>query len=437
MPMFGFFKKGNDKSSHELSVKQANEIRKQFKDQYDIEIYREAYTPDDMKCLGYRKIAPNAATSLNMLFRYIPQLAVDKINHAAVDTAFKAAVDGSFRVRLGAGMHMPHSKLHPEAFRAMGFSDVTNKLSGQAELFKNNAVLNVSNAPQVALGIFNVASLITGQYFMSQINGKLLNLSSSVNRIEQFLEAEQRSKLKAAIQELENIIAHLEFIKQDADKTRSKIDRLLVIQNSAREAMNLYQERIANELASVQTTDKEDEILRMLNSIGSYLIQYRYAVQLYGYAIMIEIQLQNVVNLDELEEYRNDINGWIHTFQNDISKYTDDLNNYLNENKSLNKRGVLQYLSTFGAAAGGAWLKLPFATNTSLAKSIDELFDGRRKKKKEECVLLADNYLNQISDMDNVEAPARTLSHYIEIMENEIELVRVGSDYYTNIPEAL
>lgn len=68
---------------------------------------------------------------------------------------------------------------------------------------------------------------------------------------------------------------------------------------------------------------------------------------------------------------------------------------------------------------------------------IDEFFDGRRKKKKEECVLLADNYLNQISDMDNVEAPARTLSHYIEIMENEIELVRIGQDYYTNISDVL
>lgn len=433
--MFGFFKKDNDKSSHALSVKQANEIRKQFKEQYDIEIYHEAYTPDDMQRMGYRKIDSNAVASLNMLFHYLPQLAVDKFNQAAVGNAFKAAVDGSFRVRLGAGMHMPHSRLHPEAFRAMGFSDVTNRLSGQAELFENNAVLNVSNAPQVALGIFNVASLVTGQYFMSQINGKLQNLSSSVGRMEQFLEAEQRSKLKAAIQELESIMSHLEFIRQDADKMRSKIDRLLVIQNSAREAMNLYQEQISNELASAQAADKDDEIIRKLNLVGSYLLQYRYAVQLYSYAVMLEIQLQNVVNPDELEKYRNDIDTWIKLFQNDVSKCADDLSNYLNENKSLNKRSVLQYISAVGGAAGGAWLKLPLSVNTSLAKSIDVFFERRRKKKKEECVLLAEDYLSQISDMDNVEAPARTLSHYIEIMENEIELIRVGQDYYTNVPD--
>lgn len=433
--MFGFFKKDNDKSSHALSVKQVNEIRKQFKDHYDIEIYHETYTPDDMKRMGYRKIDSNAVASLNMLFHYVPQLAVDKINQVAVGNAFKTAVDGSFRVRLGTGMHMPHSKLHPEAFRAMGFNDVTNRLSGQAELFENNAVLNVSNAPQVALGIFNVASMVTGQYFMSQINGKLQNLSSSVSRIEQFLEAKQRSELKAAIQELESIIFHLEFIRQDADKTRSKIDRLSFIKNSAIESMNLYQIQISNELASAQATDKDDEIVQKLNTVGSYLLQYRYAVQLYSYAVMLEIQLQNVVDPDELEKYRSEIDTWIQIFQNDVSKCADDLSKYLNENKSLNKRSVLQYISTIGGTAGGAWLKIPLHVNNSLAKSIDEFFDGRRKKKKEECVLLADNYLNQISDMDNVEAPARTLSHYIEIMENEIDLVRIGQDYYTNIPE--
>lgn len=434
--MFSFFKKDKGKSSHELSVKQASEIRKQFKDQYDIEIYHETYTPDDMRRMGYRKIDSNAVASLNMLFYCVPQLVVDKINQAAVSNAFKAAVDGSFRVHLGAGMHLPHSKLHPEAFRAMGFSDVTNKLSGQAELFENNAVLTVSNAPQVALGIFNVASMVTGQYFMSQINGKLQNLSNSIGRMEQLLEAEQRSKLKAAIQELESIISHLEFIRQDADKTRSKIERLLVIQNSAREAMNLYQEQISNELTSAQAADKDDEIIRKLNSVGNYLLQYRYAVQLYSYAVMLEIQLQNVVDPDELEKYRSEIDTWIQIFQNDVSKCADDLSKYLNENKSLNKRSILQYISTAGGAVGGAALNLSPDANTSLVKSIDEFFNGRRKKKKEECVLLADNYLNQISDMDNVEAPARTLSHYIEIMENEIELVRIGQEYYTNIPDA-
>ena len=435
--MFGFFKKDSDKSSHELSVKQANEIRKQFKDQYDIEIYHETYTPDDMRRMGYRKIDSNAVASLNMLFHYVPQLAVDKISQAAVDNAFKAAVDGSFRVRLGAGMHLPHSKLHPEAFRAMGFSNATNRLSGQAELFENNAVLNVSNAPQVALGIFNVASMVTGQYFMSQINGKLQNLSNSIGRMEQLLEAEQRSKLKAAIQELESIISHLEFIRQDADKTRSKIERLLIIQNSAREAMNLYQEQLSSELSSAQAADKDDEIMRKLNSIGGYLLQYRHAVQLYSYAVVLEIQLQNIVNPDELEKYRYDIDTWIRVFQSDVSKCADDLSKYLNENKSLNKRSILQYISTAGGAVGGAALNLSPDANTSLVKSIDEFFNGRRKKKKEECVLLANNYLSQISDMDNVEAPARTLSHYIEIMENEIELVRIGQDYYTNIPDAL
>lgn len=434
--MFGFFKKDNDKSSHALSVKQANEIRKQFKDHYDIEIYHETYTLDDMKRMGYRKIDSNTVASLNMLFHYLPQLAVNKINQAAVGNAFKTAVDGSYRVRLGAGMYMPHSKLHPEAFRAMGFNDVTNKLSGQAELFENNAVLNVSNAPQVALGIFNVASMVTGQYFMSQINMKLQNLSDSVNRIEQLLDIQQRNQLKSSIQELEGIIQRLEFIMQDEKETRSRIDELRRIQESARNAMNSYRDKISLELVFAKASDKDDEIIRKLKAIGDYLLQYRYAVQLYCYTAMIVVQLRNITNPTEAAIERDDICSWINAFREDVAHYTTDLKTYLDENKVLNKRNVLQFISTVGSAAGSSLLKLPLSVSTTLAKSIDEFFDGRRKKKKEECVLLADNYLNQISDMDNVEAPARTLSHYIEIIENEIELVRIGQEYYTNIPDA-
>ena len=96
---------------------------------------------------------------------------------------------------------MAKSHGNPNAYRAVGLKNSNNQVGGgNPELFKNGAVLDVSSAPQIALGVFNAASFVTGQYFMSQVNGKLAAITDGVDRIEHFLDAEQRSKLLTGVQ---------------------------------------------------------------------------------------------------------------------------------------------------------------------------------------------------------------------------------------------
>lgn len=176
-----------------------------MKSEYGLTIQQDNVTAGELTARNYRKLSGEEFSRINQVFQFIPQIAANSANQQAVNAAFKAATEGTYRVSLGAGMHLCRSRLAPGAYRAVGLSDATNQIAGNPELFANNSSLTISNAPQIALGFFNAVSIVTGQYFMSQINAKLSTLSSSISRVEKLLNAQRHGELKTAAQELSDI----------------------------------------------------------------------------------------------------------------------------------------------------------------------------------------------------------------------------------------
>lgn len=219
-----FWKKlfsGNEEQTG-LSIAEANSIRNTLHEEYGLSVLRDDATIEEMTDRHYRKVTGDELSRINQLFQYVPQIAVNSAAKNATKAAFKAATEGTYRVRLGAGMHLCRSHLTPGAYRAVGLSNVTNQIAGNAELFANDAVLTVSSAPQLALGVFNVASMVTGQYFMSQVNSKLTSLATSVGKLEKMLDAQRHGELKAITQELEDIREKAEYIIIDTKLIQTK-----------------------------------------------------------------------------------------------------------------------------------------------------------------------------------------------------------------------
>ena len=69
-----------------------------------------------------------------------------------------------------------------------------------------------------------------------------------------------------------------------------------------------------------------------------------------------------------------------------------------------------------------------------LASDVDGLFNDHQKQKKAERVTLAKQYLGEPSDVSSLESPVHAITAYIESVGKEIELVKIGEDYYSNIP---
>lgn len=422
-----------------LSVVDRNAIQKSLELEYGLTIQRDDVTASELITRNYRKLTGEELSRVNQIFQFIPQIAASSVNQQAVTAAFKAATEGTYRVSLGAGMHLCRSHLTPGAYRAVGLSDATNQIVGNAELLANHAALTVSNAPQIALGLFNVASIATGQYFMSQVNTKLSTLSLSIGWVEKLLDAQRHGELKTAAQELYDIEGRTEYIIIDTHKTDDAINQLHLIQHIANSAMNTCQKLIDDETQEMASGDKIEQIKLRIETIIREVVEYRYAAQLYGIATLLEVQLRNVTDPNELQKYREQIERRIDQFKRDYDAGYKAITDYLDKTHALNHRSIPQWIVS-GAAAGAAMVtgKSGSAANSGdkAFTFVDGLFSDRQKRRKEEMATQINERFEQIKDTIALESPSSAIKFYIETVGQEIEFIKIGEEYYTNLPQS-
>lgn len=424
-----------EKRDNELALIKQREIADSLREQYGVTITENTDTQDKLISKGFRKLVSDEAVQLNAVFQYVPQLMAAGAYQSAVNTAFKAATEGTYRISLGAGLHLCKSNLTPGALRAVGLSDTTNQIAGNAELFANDAVLTVSNAPQIALGVFNVASLITGQYFMAQVNAKLSELSASVNRIEQYLDISRRAELRAAFEELKVMFSQENLIKSNTIRLSSSASALDRIQHIARTSINISQDQITAELETVSERDKGVEVQRKVESVGKYTFEYHYAIQLYSIAKLFEVRLYDDVDPESLSTRLTEITAQADFYKGMLEKCQEGIAAYLDGCDVLNKRNWIQYIALYGSGVAvqaiTGILGTPLAVNT--VRRVDELFVDEQKKRKDMRVDTAKRYFEQSSNATAIDEPIKALQNYIDVVSKPVEFVLIDGEYYTNL----
>ena len=112
-------------------------------------------------------------------------------------------------------------KSKPGFFRALLKKD-DGKIVAHAEL---EEVKPQDLANSVA-GVMNLASLVVGQYNMTQINNKLEEITDSLANIENFQENEYKSKVQALTAQIEKMTKYQSDIIADDDRRKAEIIKL-------------------------------------------------------------------------------------------------------------------------------------------------------------------------------------------------------------------
>ena len=156
-------------------------------------------------------------------------------NFLQIANTSKAVADASeavkgmgelYRAIIPNGAKLMDSKVLQGAKRG-GFIDVNNNL-GQANLVKvdvDGALQKVASN-QVATSAFNVASMVVGQYYMTQINSELDAISDNVSRISNFQNNEYLSKITATIKQIREI-SEYQAISLESEELRLEEKRKL------------------------------------------------------------------------------------------------------------------------------------------------------------------------------------------------------------------
>lgn len=405
-----------------------------------IQVFRENLSVSDIKKQGHKKLSKEMASQVSGIFKYAPQIAVDRINSAAVQKAFQDAVEGTYRVKLDPGIHLGISHKEAGAFSANMF-DAQGNIKGPAALFVNDATLTVSQVPQYALNVFNAASFVTGQYYMAEVNKKLASIKEGIREIQAILDIQQSSELEAAVLMLQDIINHRFSIAKSDVRLQASLVKLQDLKEKAYETMASCSKQIEFKKSNVNLKkDKDADIEEVIRSIAKLAARYEQAVQLYCMSVILEVFLTNNRDSNELEQFKNELRNIIQSFMANYKSYEEWIDDYLDNVKAINQLSWWQYTKmVLSGAAGGAVGGIKGGILKGIggaalgAGGSFAIMNENRKKRKEELVSLSNRAFCCLGDDEALEAPVERLSQYINFIQQPSEFIMIGDDCYSNI----
>lgn len=145
----------------------------------------------------------------------------------AGSNAFQTAKAGSevlYRAIIPAGAKLTNSKGMEGAVRGLYFG--ANRIKGHANLVPvqaQNGTAVVANTAAAAMG---VASMVVGQYYMTQINAELGEISDGISKISDFQDNEFRSRIFSLVAHVKKIADFQVEILENDELRLSKIEQL-------------------------------------------------------------------------------------------------------------------------------------------------------------------------------------------------------------------
>lgn len=411
-----------------------DEIIKIVKDNYGIDFLINDLLPAELEKQGYRKMSLDELHYVKPLFQLAPQLIKDKIYKGAVEQGFKAATENSYKCLLDTSkMHLATIKGKTDVFIGSGLNNATNKVEGQARWIKNEAVLSISNASQFALTAFNTLSTVTGHYFMAQINANLLDMKGGIDGIKQYIDDVKQSELKAALLELNDIIEHIRFIKNDPERVYTTKIQIDDIRNVARTNIIFYKNQIEKIMRDGKSADKETVIKKNTKELKNNIVQYRYAVYVYNLAQIQKIYLNDITDVEELSIFRNKICNIVNQYKKTIDDATVWGGKYIDEANTLNEASKRQILITLGSGILGDVIGRKTG-NYELAREtkslVNKVFINSRKKKKDAYILSNDEFHIQMNNTELIDSAITAMDRYIDMMGKRAEIVSIEGDCY-------
>lgn len=401
----------------------------------DLQITFSPGTVSSYKKQGYRKMTSSEASAMSSIFGMIPRDIAHQVYDTAVHKSFDDAVQGSLIAVLKPGTYMPMSKTTPGAFSNVGLSIETNKAgAGNPVFFKNNAVLNTPAGPQIAMGILNAVSFVVGQYNMVQINGSLKMLQSGVEGIMDFLKDEQKAKLKTAIQIYDRVCREMKYAMGNESRLsdlRSQV--YMTVLPTAMELINFSATQMDKLMMRLKKDDGIDLIQKNLKDINDTFLQYKVATLLYEKATQLLYYLSQTGDPDEITDlYLHPLEESSKQYATNSDRWFKKTSSYIHSCKALNGRSGIRNVVSIGS--GIIVTLLSPVSGIKAFELVDALFEDDQKEKKSTQQKQAKPIFQEMLEFETIDAPYQTVQNSLCAIKEGIKVVKIGDDYYTNLP---
>lgn len=368
----------------------------------------------DIKKEGYKKISLEQLAMFDSVMKTIPTL----LHHEATKEAYSVIFDK------GLGVLQKASIEYPGYFRGNIVEFGTNnKIKGQAlikPLEKNFQLISAT---------FTVMSIITGQYYLHNINKEMKNINKKLNEIQDFLSEDKKSILLSEEEFLNSTQDNLEFILSDNVYRSSTLVTIQKISIDSLAGLKFYCNQI-NQVKIDKEKDKIEEIIQKIKELGSLISNYLYSIYLFSFSLFLETILSQNTEEKYFDHMKDKIEKVCIEYQKNSAVWLKKWNELVKKSKAFSENIILKYLKTSNVPKTlifGLW-DIPI---TILAKNLSEK-DIKSKKDSQSKVikLLEKNFFKSI---DLVKNNQKNIELYNAIYNKPVKILKQDGEMYIKI----
>lgn len=370
----------------------------------------------------YKKIDDSLAIRLNSLIQLFPNL-VNLSNYSG--DVYRVVFDKGLGV-------LQTSAKYPGYFTGNVVQAGTNNKIVSGAVFQQ-----LSMAPQIINGVFSIMSIVTGQYYMSQINNNLQKMGNEISDIKKYLKDDKKSKLLSREEFLRTTQKTLNYILENDLQKLSTITSIQKIKIDSLADINFYKMQINNLEDLSAEKDKIEEVSKNIVEKCEMISEYWYSLYLYCFAIYLEALVSQNYNQDYLNTLRKDIEEKCKNYKKEHFEWKKRLNKYLYSAKAFDDNKILEIMGKGLGYTPAITLEMLIIKKlgkkvVGITSEIDKL---RKESKREEIAEQKEKLLIIGENIKEIESRKEDIS-YLEILYNSrIELVKSKEGIYIKAPE--
>lgn len=171
---------------------------------------------DEFDMSQYRPM-PNSGRLLSTISQ--TWSAASSVTSALASEIAEKAGSGAYQVIMQSGQSLMHSKNGENMYRGITQAAGHLGIAGSADLKPINSTASELAAKTGAVaGVMAVASMVVGQYYMTEINGKLESISESIDDIKNFQKTELLAQISTVVRESRQLSVYNDEIMESASE---------------------------------------------------------------------------------------------------------------------------------------------------------------------------------------------------------------------------
>ena len=213
----------SDQDSGAIIARQVNELS-QSDQKFDEHVIQMEMLPAEAISDESRLVEITDSKVLARVNNLVPGLAQASVAGSNAIQAAKAGNKVLYRAIIPAGAKLTNSRAMEEAVR--GFYHGADGIQGNANFVAVQAQKGTAVVASTAAAAMGVASMVVGQYYMTQINAELGEISDGISKISDFQDNEFRSRVFSLVAHVKKIADFQVEILENDELRLSKIAQL-------------------------------------------------------------------------------------------------------------------------------------------------------------------------------------------------------------------